>query len=80
MEHIKLRFVCPSCGTKFRSVETMNSATQVVERTCSNQECRDSWRLVVSPLKVEDGRRMDKAEIYFIGRKALTSRQNSEKI
>lgn len=61
-----LTFKCPSCGTKLPPVEAMEVAAQVVKRTC--RKCRERWQLVVQPLVVKDGMRLDKATFAFMGR------------
>lgn len=68
----KLRFVCPSCGAKLAAVEASASATQVVQRTCPNKDCRETWQLKVFMLPVgseSNGVRMDAAEFVFKGRR-----------
>lgn len=62
----KLRFACPSCGTKFAAIEGSDSATQVVNRTCRNRECGERYQLIVKMLRDEGGVRMDKAELLFL--------------
>jgi transcription elongation factor Elf1 len=64
MTETRLKFNCPSCGHKLAGVEAMNFATQVVRRTCP--ECKDRWQLVVKAIKVDDGVRMDKADLSFV--------------
>jgi hypothetical protein len=63
-----LRFACPSCGTKFRPIESNDAATVVVRRTCTNPACRETWRLIVKPLRVSDNGRVDKADLTYVGR------------
>lgn len=64
-----LRFTCPSCGSKFRPVEGMAHATQVVRRTCRG--CRETWQLKVSRLTgiFSEGITLDQAEFTFIERR-----------
>lgn len=64
-----LKFACPSCGRKFAPVETSDSATHVVQRTCSR--CHERWQLVVQGLAVKDDYRIDKATLTFLGKKVL---------
>jgi transcription elongation factor Elf1 len=56
-----LTFKCPDCGTKLRPVETMQVATQVVRRTCVKKACGARWQLVVAPIAIREGVRIDKA-------------------
>jgi len=58
-----LTFTCPSCGTKLAGIEPLDSATQIVTRTC--RECGDRWQLVVRAVKVADELRIDRAEFRF---------------
>lgn len=73
MTGLALKFKCPSCGTSFASVPSMDSATQVVTRTCRKADCRETWQLVVSLLREREGLRMDKAEFTFLHRKTRKS-------
>jgi len=67
----RLRFKCPSCGTALPSVEPWAVATQIVRRTCRG--CRERWRLIIEPLVVKDGLRIDKATLTFLGRTSGTA-------
>jgi len=60
-----LTFKCPSCGAKLPQVEAQQIATQVVRRTC--RRCKERWQLVVQPLVIKDGVRIDKATFAFMG-------------
>lgn len=63
---LMLTYTCPSCKTKLAPVEAAQAHTQVVKRTC--RKCQERWQLVVQPLVVREGLRMDKAEFTFLGR------------
>ncbi len=61
-----LKFNCPSCGTKFAGIEPLNSATQVVRRTC--KKCHETWQLIVRCIKATEGVWLDMASFTFLGR------------
>ncbi len=76
MKPVLVKFRCPSCNKTLAPVEVLDSATQVLTRTCPRRSCRDRWQLVVSCLRPFVGRtsergskvRIDKAEFLFLGR------------
>lgn len=68
----KLRFACPSCGSRLDPIEPMDHATTIVRRTCHRKTCRETWQLKVVALRVEEGIRFDKAEFTFIGRRRIS--------
>lgn len=71
MENLRLRFKCPSCGRAFDPVvDPPQFATTVVRRTCRGPACREIWQLIVTPLRVREGWRMDKAALTYLGRAA----------
>jgi len=67
---LRLRLLCPCCETSLRKVEAMDAATQVISRTCPRPSCRNQWTVVVTPLRVEDGKRLDKLNWIPRGRKS----------
>lgn len=62
-----ITFKCPSCGAKLRPVSSMEAGTQIVRRTCRG--CGERWQLVVEPLVIREGLRLDKATFAFLGRR-----------
>lgn len=60
-----LTFTCPSCKAKLQPVAAQDIATQVVKRTC--RKCRERWQLVIQPLVIREGVRLDKATFTFLG-------------
>lgn len=57
----KVRPTCPNCGRLLAGVAPMRHATTATRQTCRG--CRTSWSIVVAPLKVRDGIRVDMATL-----------------
>jgi hypothetical protein len=67
----QLRFKC-SCGKQLGYVAAMDHATQVVNRTC--RRCGKRWQVMVEPLRIQDGMRIDKATLLQIPRMSVVRR------
>ncbi len=51
----QLHYQCPTCETKLRAVDGLNTATQVVRRACPRKECGKRWQLTITPAKIRRG-------------------------
>lgn len=60
---LTLTFKCGAddCDAKLPPVEAAQVATQVVKRTC--RKCGTRWQLVVKPIMVREGARVDMATL-----------------
>jgi hypothetical protein len=64
---LTIKPTCPNCGRKFRGIEPLGVATTVHVRTCRNPACRETWQVIVRPLRVwDDGGRIDKCDLTFL--------------
>jgi hypothetical protein len=47
-----VKFTCPTCGKRLAPADGMQSATQIIKRSC---KCGDRWQIKIEPRAIRGG-------------------------